>query len=45
MSKPAKQSPRRPRTEEKQAPFWLGVRSKKRARRLTDRSGFRKGWV
>ena len=45
MSKPTKQRPRRPRTEEKQAPFWLAAVGQKRARRLTDRNSFRKGWV
>jgi hypothetical protein len=42
MSKP-KQQPQ-PQTEGK-APFWRAVAKQKRARRLNDRAGYKKGWV
>ena len=40
-----KQRPRaKPELADK-VPFWRGVAKQKRARRLTDKAGFKKGWV
>lgn len=40
----SKQQPR-PKPQPQKAPFWRAVAKSKRARRLSDKAGFRKGWV
>jgi hypothetical protein len=42
MPKPKKQPQPRP---EGKVPFWHSVAKQKRARRLNDRAGYKKGWV
>ena len=35
---------KRPKPKPQGVPFWRGVAKQKRARRLSDKAGFRKGW-
>jgi hypothetical protein len=39
-----KQQQQRPQPQPQRAPFWRAVAKRKRARRLSDKAGYRKGW-